>query len=109
MTVLRMVSRITRLKVNGSAAVSVHPPAPCGLRSTCVAEVHVELKGQGPVRVHLDAEQREQLVLGLGGQIDTSTEKLLGALDLITTSRNRNRAEAKKWRDRALAAGWVQS
>lgn len=109
MTVLRMVTRITRLKVNGSAVVTVHPPSPCGLRTTCVAEVHVELKGQGPVRVHLDAEQREQLVRGLGGQIDTATEKLLGALDLITTSRNRNRADAKKWRERALAAGWAES
>jgi len=101
-----IVSRITRLKPNGSTVVTVSPPRPCGL-SGCIAELLVEIKSQGAIRAHLDAEQVTQLVHGLGGTVpEYDLVKLRGAFDLVAQSRNRNRAEAKRWRERALALGY---
>lgn len=104
--ITQIVGRITRLKPNGSTLVTVSPPKPCGLKG-CIAELLVEIKSQGAIRAHLDAEQVTQLVHGLGGAVpDHDLTKLRGAFDLLAQSRNRNRAEAKRWRERAEALGW---
>lgn len=61
------VTQTTRLSVNGSTSVVVTPPLPCGLAG-CVAELHITSKHGDTQRVHLNAQQRRELVIGLGGQ-----------------------------------------
>jgi hypothetical protein len=59
------VPHTTRLSVNGSTSVVVTPPLPCGLAG-CVAELHITGKHGDTQRVHLSAQQRRELVIGLG-------------------------------------------
>lgn len=61
------VTRTTRLSANGRTSVVVTPPLPCGLTG-CVAEVHVTIKSD-TTRIHLNADQRHELILGLGGHV----------------------------------------
>lgn len=60
------VNHTTRLSVNGSTSIVVTPPLPCGL-AECVAELHITGKHGDTNRVHLNARQRRELVMGLGG------------------------------------------
>jgi len=62
------VTQTTRITPNGSTTIVVQAPRPCGLAG-CVAEV---LFGRGstlPTRVHLNAQQRRELVAALGGEM----------------------------------------
>lgn len=60
------VAHTTRLSVNGSTSLVVTPPLPCGL-TECVAELHITGKHGETNRVHLNAQQRRELVIALGG------------------------------------------
>lgn len=60
------VTQTTRLSVNGSTSVVVTAPLPCGLEG-CVGELHITSKHGDTQRVHLNAQQRRELILGLGG------------------------------------------
>lgn len=62
----RPVGKTTRLSVNGSTSLVVTPPLPCGLVG-CVAELHVTGKHGDTQRIHLNAQQRRELIGGLGG------------------------------------------
>jgi hypothetical protein len=62
------VTQTTRLSVNGSTSIVITPPLPCGLTG-CVAELHITHKHGNTTRVHLDARQRREMVMALGGQI----------------------------------------
>lgn len=62
----RPVGVTTRLSVNGSTSLVVTPPLPCGLVG-CVAELHITGKHGDTNRVHLNAQQRGELIAGLGG------------------------------------------
>ena len=61
------VTETTRLTAHGQTAVSVTPPAPCGL-GDCVAELHVTIRAD-LMRVHLSAQQRAELIVALGGRL----------------------------------------
>lgn len=61
------VSRTTRISTNGSTSVIVTPPRPCGLEG-CVAEMHVTIK-HDTTRVHLNAQQRREMIQALGGSL----------------------------------------
>ena len=61
------VTTTTRLPANGSTAISVTPPAPCGLEG-CVAELRVTI-GHDSMRLHLAETQRTGLIQALGGEI----------------------------------------
>lgn len=62
------VGQTTRLSVNGSTSIVVTPPLPCGL-DECVAELHITHKHGDTTRVHLNARQRRELVVALGGEV----------------------------------------
>jgi hypothetical protein len=65
---LPAVATTTRLTANGSTTLVVTPPLPCGLVG-CVAELHVTHKHGDATRVHLNGEQRRELIAALGGEI----------------------------------------
>jgi hypothetical protein len=59
------ITETTRLPVRGSTIVEIVPPRPCGL-GDCVAEMQVDMHSTR-ARVHLDDDQRNQLIEALGG------------------------------------------
>jgi hypothetical protein len=61
------ITETTRLPVRGSTIVEIVPPRPCGL-GDCVAEMQVDMQSTR-VRVHLDDDQRNQLIEALGGRV----------------------------------------
>jgi hypothetical protein len=65
------VGQTTRLSVNGSTSLVVTPPLPCGLEG-CVAELHITSKHGDTQRVHLNGQQRRELIFGLGGTLPLS-------------------------------------
>jgi hypothetical protein len=58
------VTQTTRLSANGSTSLVITPPLPCGL-AECVAELHVTSKHGDTNRIHLNAQQRAELIGGL--------------------------------------------
>lgn len=63
------VGQTTRLSVNGSTSVVVTPPVPCALPEPCVAELLITHKHGDTNRIHLNARQRRELIVGLGGTL----------------------------------------
>lgn len=61
------VVKTTRLSVNGSTSIVVTPAIPCGL-NRCVAELHVTHKHGDTTRLHVNEQQRRELITALGGQ-----------------------------------------
>lgn len=59
------VTEITRLPARGQTTVTVTPPRPCALDG-CVAELDITVR-HDRMRVHLDDDQRNQLIEALGG------------------------------------------
>jgi hypothetical protein len=68
------VTTTTRVTPNGSTTVVVQAPRPCGLVG-CVAEVLFGVGSNLPTRVHLNARQRAELILGLGGTLPAGGDR----------------------------------
>jgi hypothetical protein len=62
---MKPIDRTTRLATRGQTSVIVVPPIPCGL-TDCVGELHVTVR-HDTTRIHLDEQQRNQLIAALGG------------------------------------------
>jgi hypothetical protein len=61
------ITRTTRLATRGQTSTIVTPPLPCGLGG-CVAELHVTVR-HDTTRIHLDDQQRRELISALGGAV----------------------------------------